>query len=110
LFVKGILDEKLFPGNITVYEGDNVELICETERVPSWYHNRNKIALHKSKYYYYPSYNKLLILRVRMESEGLYTCKGFSRYDVVFSTRMYLHIEGTECIIKRLVPPLLHLT
>jgi len=92
----GFMNERLIPGNTTVYEGDNVELICETKRVPSWYYNGSIIKNSKfANMVHYQSYNRIIIMRVQHKFKGIYTCIGTDNKDQYFSAEMYLHIIGS---------------
>ena len=95
------MNERMLPGNTSIYEGDSVEFICHTKIVALWFYQDVEMGNVKSSLIRFPSYNRLLMMNVPQDIEGMYRCKGMNEDGSAFTAEMYLHVIGEHDIMPQ---------
>jgi len=98
-YIKAYMNERILPGDTTMYEYNNVEIICQTSTVPRWFFNKKKIG-YDNKLVVFPSYNTLLLLRVPQSYGGVYSCLGSTESGTTFQAEMQLFVKGIDTCLS----------
>ncbi len=86
------------PNNITVYEGETVQLHCltQTGSTVQWLHNNEMIQLNLMRRYEMLPSGGLRIVSAQQSDSGIYECVASKISFGTNTAKCYVHIQGLE--------------
>jgi hypothetical protein len=86
------------PNNITVYEGETVQLHCLTQAgsTVQWLHNNEMIQLNLMRRYEMLSSGGLRIVSAQKSDSGIYECVASKIGSSTSTAKCFVHIQGLD--------------
>lgn len=86
-------NDGIIPRSLHMVPGDNLNLVCLTKYLPTWYFNN--LFLHETYFTIHrPSYNKLVVYNVTEKNGGLYKCLGSTQKNLSFVAETEVFVSG----------------